>query len=218
MIQQTDMRPGDILLLLDTPDNTSIKHKGIKYGQKLTGINLARHNQGAADLVHAMIMVEYDCVAEASGGEGAVRAATLKFRQGTYVVFRCTDNALADRASTAAMTWSQHKDMGYAKRKAVMSVFHSDKLGTHGMARAQAYHDQINEMTPTFGRGRAFCSEFVLACYQAAAIELGGGVASAHVLQGPVLGCDAKHCSVRALHDRLLSDNQFSLKGILEVT
>ena len=211
MPQPSDLSSGDILLLLDTPDNTSTKHKGIKFGQMLTGIHRSRHNQGASDLVHAMMFVGYNCVAEASGAAGEVRATMLRSRSGTYMVYSCTDSALAQRAAGAAMSWSQRGQMGYAKRKAVMSIFHSDKFGTHGQTRAQSYANEIDSNTPTFGRGRLFCSEFVIACYQAAALDLQLG------LNGSVLACDAKHCSVRALHDRLVKDALFTWMGTLHV-
>ncbi len=213
----SDVKPGDILFLLDTPDNTSVKHLGIKLGQKLTSLNVGRQNMGRADFVHALIFIGLGAVAEASGEAGEVRAIGLNQRHGIYRVYTCTNDALGKRASEAALNWSVLGGMGYAKRKAVMSIFHSDDLAKCGKSRALAYANQINAAKPNFGRGRAFCSEFVIACYQAAAIDLAPGGSGTSALQGPVLECDAKHCSVRAFHDRLVRDSQFKWMGTLQL-
>ena len=210
MLVENDLVRGDILLLQDTPDNTTSKHKAIKFGQRLTGINFSRHNQGQSNLVHALIYVGYGAAAEASGEAGATRARALPY--GTFLVYRCSNQQMGKLASDAALTWSLSGGVGYAKRKAIMSIFHSDDLGKHGANRALAYASAAGSSGGGFGHGKAFCSEFVIASYQAAAQELG------LPLNGYVLATDAKHCSVRGLHDRLVRDTgNFTPAGVLRV-
>jgi hypothetical protein len=223
-VLRSDLHPGDILLLLDTPDNSTFKHKLISTGQKLTSVKFWRKNKGAAKFVHALLWVgngslSMPDVAEASGS-GRVRTERLGY--GTYVIYRSTNSDLSDCAADAALNWAKggivvmenghykHKPIPYAKGKAVFSVVHSDSFGEQGQNRAQEYGNQITTSTPAWGEGGAFCSEFVVACYQAAAQHLN------LQLQGDVLECDAKHCSVRALHDRLFRDANFKRAGELD--
>ncbi len=196
-MKSSDLELGDILLLKDTPTNTSMKHKGIKAGQALTSLNSKRDNQGLSELVHAQIYVGDGWIAEASGAAGEVIARPLRY--GKYKVYRCKRRRLAHRAIDAADNWASQMGVGYAKSKAILSVFHSDSFGKHGKARAKHYAAHIDGDSP-FGGSGAFCSEFVIACYQAAAWDMDGEVS------GELLSCDAKHCSVRALHDRLVRD------------
>ena len=211
-VLRSGLKLGDILLLNDTPDNTTFKHTLIEVGQAATSVKVTRENIGQAKMVHALIWIGDGSldgidVAEASGEAGQVRATFV--RAGTYSVFRCMNRDLASRAVDAASNWSRHGTMAYAKRKAITSIGHSDELGRHGRARAQAYAGQIDREGPAWGGGRSFCSEFVVACYQAAAIDLGLALEDSDVLC-----CDAKHCSVRALHDRLLHDWLFREDGL----
>jgi hypothetical protein len=222
-VQISDLQRGDILLLEDTPANHTIKHGFIKIGQRLTGLNRKRANQGRSDLVHALISIGYGAVAEASGEGGAVRARELlrptagdiDDTVNTYVVYRCKLSQLARGAANAALFWSTSGGMKYAKRKAITSIAHSDTLGEHGEARAEKYADQLyraihsHAVSGPFAKGGAFCSEFVIACYQAAALEHDVNLN----FGGDLLQCDAKHCSVRGLHDRLLRDGVFGMAG-----
>ena len=78
VMNKTDLLPGDILLLVDEPTNTTTTHKLIKTGQKMVpGL------QGASELVHAVIWVRDPTnaepweIAEASGS-GRVRVTSLR--------------------------------------------------------------------------------------------------------------------------------------------
>jgi hypothetical protein len=214
----SELKRGDILLLVDTPDHTTAKHKGIIFGQWLTSINPARKNRGLSKVVHALMWLAngpeggYYNVAEASGS-GSVR--TRRLPSGTYRVYKCLNSELAQKAAEIAERWAVSGALGYAKGKAVGSIFHSDSLGKHGKARAIQYAAGAKSGAPNWAvNDGAFCSEFVIACYQAAAIKLNFG--SPTGLQGSVLECDAQHCSVRALHDRLVRDNNFGLAGEMD--
>jgi hypothetical protein len=103
-----------------------------------------------------------------------------------------------------AARWAEKGQINYGKSKAIFSILHDDTLGKHGRQRAMQFADGAESSYPSWGGSGAFCSEFVVACYQAAAISIEG---TERGLQGALLECDAKHCSVRALHDRLLRDS-----------
>ena len=52
-LKKSDLKPGDILLLLDEKENTEKLHKLIIAGQKLEGLLILRKNSGKAGFVHA---------------------------------------------------------------------------------------------------------------------------------------------------------------------
>ena len=207
-MNKTDLLPGDILLLVDEPTNTTTTHKLIKTGQKMVpGL------QGASELVHAVIWVRDPTnaepweIAEASGS-GRVRVTSL--RQGLYRIYRPADTNLSDWAAQVAMMWAAQGEMvgpdtvggnviGYSKPTSVFSIVHSKKLGSSGSGRAVLYAKDAFSNSPEWGPGGAFCSQFVIACYQAAAGNLGVNLTG-------FLATDAKHCSVRALEHQMLTD------------
>jgi hypothetical protein len=205
---------GDILLLKDEPGNSSWTHKMITVGQALTGANLGRHNRGSSSMVHAVIWTHTvgnnDAeIAEASGGAGRVRTAVL--RPGYYAVFRPANANLGDWAAQVALIWAVGGTIAYGKSACIQSIAHSDIMGTNGKARAAAYTRAAFENAPSWGASGAFCSQFVLACYQAAAGQVKVPLTGA-------LATDATHCSVRALHDRLLRESQnFRALGFLRI-
>src|SRR5690349_21509771 len=97
-MQKSDLRPGAILLLEDTPDHSTLKHKAIKLGQALHG--------ESRKYVHALVWVQDPKhagepeTAEASG-TGTVRCTGL--RPGTYAVYVPGDANLGDWAAQVAM-------------------------------------------------------------------------------------------------------------------
>lgn len=213
-IKRSDLRPGDILLLEDTPDNTTGTHKGIRFGQRLTSVKIWRKNKGNTKCVHALIWTRKQSsdtpdVAEASGS-GWVR--TIALPRGTYKVYQCKNQDLGELAASTALLWAMGGTIEYSRPKAISSVFHSDKLGARGLNRAQGYAADAQSSSPAWGGSGAFCSQFIVACYQAAALHNSLNLG----LTGELLRCDAKHCSVRALHDRLFRDPGFSLFGELD--
>src|SRR5258706_11054328 len=206
---KTLLRPGDILLLMDEPTNTTWKHKMIKLGQAVTSLNVSRGNQGSSSLVHAVIWTrtignKEPEIAEASG-TGSVR--TFDLRPGYYVVCRPLNPELGDWAAQVALMWAAGGGIAYAKGASVQSIAHSDSFGKNGQARAALYARDAFSNTPAWGDGGGFCSQFVLACYQGAAGQMNLPLTGA-------LAADAQHTSVRALHDRLIRDTvNFSWEG-----
>lgn len=204
-----DVRAGDILLLWDELfKDLNPKHQGIRIGQALTSFNLSRVNKGYSRLVHAIIWVgnQRGEIAEASGSCGRVQVRALQ--PGYYIVYRCRNEDLADGAAQLATAWAGAGNISYGKSAAVQSVFHKAKFGEKGRERARMYARVDFQPRVEWASG-AFCSEFVVACYQGAAGRC----------QPPLTGVfevDAKHCSVRALHDRLVrAQSLFKWKGHL---
>jgi hypothetical protein len=206
-MRKDDLLPGDILLLKDEPSKDfNVKHIGIRIGQAFT--SLYRANYGGSCLVHAVLWVRSDLtdpeIAEASGSCAQVQARNLQ--PGLYVIFRPRDKRLGQEAANMAKYLAHLGYIGYSKSGAVQSVFHSSRLGRKGKERAKEYAAGDFTTQAPF-QGAAFCSEFVLACYQGAAGGLGLALTGA-------LKADAKHCSVRALNDLLIRDGEtFVWKG-----
>src|SRR5258706_2654111 len=74
---KTLLRPGDILLLMDEPTNTTWNHKMIKVGQAVTSLNVSRGNQGSSSLVHAVIWTRTIGNNEPESPRPAARAACV---------------------------------------------------------------------------------------------------------------------------------------------
>ena len=207
-MHKNELLPGDVLLLVDEPTNTTATHKLIKLGQKMVpGL------EGSSELVHAVIWVRDPTnaepweIAEASG-TGRVRVTSL--RTGLYRVYRAADANLGDWAAQVAMMWAaQGEQVGtetvggnvisYSKPTSVFSIVHSKKFGPSASERAGLYARDAFSNSPEWGTGGSFCSQFVIACYQAAAGNLGVNLTG-------FLATDAKHCSVRALEHQMLTD------------
>ena len=216
MTNTGSLKPGDVLMLQDEPSNTTPIHKGIVAGQMLTGLLLPR-NGGDSNLVHALIWTRA-CggepeTAEASG-TGIVRSTPL--RPGLYVVYRPKDSNLGDWAAQVAMTWAggpaRAVRIRYNPVMTIQSVFHSSDFGPNAQARAESYAKDAFSIRPRWGAGGAFCSQFVIAAYQAAAGQLGIGL-------GGMLASDAQHCSVRMLHQLLATDwRNFDFAGTLRLS
>ena len=205
-MNKNDLRPGDILLLRDEPSKElNLKHIGIRIGQAMTG--MYRENVGHSSMVHAVIWIAEAGgpeIAEASGSCGQVQVRALQ--PGLYIVYRSKNSALGESAATLAVYFATEGHTNYSKGGAIQSGFHSASFGSKGKALAAQFGR--DDFDPAQGfNGGAFCSEFVAACYQGAAGHMGISLAGA-------LAVDAKHCSVRALQDKLMRDTTaFSWKG-----
>jgi hypothetical protein len=201
-MKKSDLLPGDILLLKDEPKKDfNIKHLGIRLGQAFTG--LYRENLGGSSLVHAVIWIAdgADLDAEIAEASGSCKRVQVRLLQpGLYVLFRPRNQDLGRDSANLAVELATDGQIDYGKNAAVQSVFHASRFGKKGRARAALYARDDFKDTVGFNGG-AFCSEFVIACYQGAAGKRG------EALTG-MLAADAKHCSVRALNDLLIRDTK----------
>jgi hypothetical protein len=90
------------------------------------------------------------------------------------------------------------------------SIIHSANFRKNAQLRANLYSKYAFSNNPVWGLNGAFCSQFVVACYQAAASQIG-------IPFTGMLSVDALHFSVRALHNKLIIDQNFSLMGALKI-
>lgn len=214
LIETAQLRQGDILLLYD---NSFTGHFMVALGQ---GVSKA-FRAGSRKLVHVVMWARPQDrplqhghqIVEASGAHG-VRTHWL--RQGLYVAYQLTAASrtggdpsldLGVQAAQVALEWAgREQKIPYSKWRALNSVIHNTSYGENAQARAAKW--ATGEKEP-FEMG-AFCSEFVMAAYQAAGRRLNRpphGITAA----------DAKHSTVRDLHEALMKDGRFEWTGNVQV-
>ncbi len=224
------LKPGDILLMEDKPrEEFETSHMAIKVGQLLT----SHFKPSGSDMVHAILWAQANEgtvepeIVEASG-KGYVREGHLRI--GTYHVWRCKSENWADWAAQIGMVWADGKSIPYGYSKSIKSITGKKGFGSKGRKRAKKFiEDAFNPSTTAFmDCGGAFCSQFVLSAYQAAAAQIilaksEKGVTVDDVIsrgfkQSILLRTDAYHCSVRVLHARLKEDKKWFKKlGTIKV-
>jgi len=171
------LKPGDIMLkrLNDQSPVTSI---GISVSQEAIQnlnsiIGTDETKAGDPQVVHAAIYLGNNQTAEAHGatpGESAgVSPRNISHHVGyLFAVYRPTDAALGAEAAAIARTWATGR-MGYLLPLSVPA--HSSSFGPAGRAEALEYGSQANVPGGPRGRSQMFCSQFVLAAYQAAYVQ-----------------------------------------------
>jgi hypothetical protein len=171
------LRPGDIMLkrLNDQSPNTSV---GISISETMiqnlnSVVGTDETRAGDPQVVHAAIYLGNNRTAEAHGetpGESAgVSPRDISHHVGyLFAVYRPTDAALGAEAAAIAKTWATGR-MGYLLPFSV--PFHSSDFGPNGRAEAFEYGAQANVPGGPRGRDKMFCSQFVLAAYQAAYVQ-----------------------------------------------
>ncbi len=218
------LEPGDILLMEDKPtEEFEASHMAIKVGQFLT----SHFKPSGSDMVHAILWTQANEdtvepeITEASG-KGYVREGHLRI--GNYHVWRCNDSNWADWAAQVGMIWADGKTIPYGYSKSIKSITGKKGFGKKGQERAKKFiEDAFNPSTSAFADcGGAFCSQFVLSAYQAAAAQIilaksDKGVTVDDVIskgfkQSIFLRTDAYHCSVRVLHARMEEDKKWFKK------
>jgi len=219
-LAKSDLRPGDILLLIDEAENTTKVHRVIVFGQSLTSL-ANPSNSGDSNLVHAVLWTKTPNnpgntapagagepeIAESSGVSGRVQGTAL--RAGLYKVYRPTDENLGDWSAQVAMGWGQDRQVEHSRALAMLAIFHSSAFGPDAKKWASIYAEQAFNPSPDIGQ--AFCTQFVLAAYQGAASQVETPIAGA-------LSLDARRTSPRMLEHALKSDpNAFSGKGHIRI-
>ncbi|RMQ45693.1 HopBD2 [Pseudomonas cichorii] len=221
-LKKTDLSAGDILILIDQPDNTALTHKIIKIGQRLPSLSLLRDNKGDPALVHAVMWSKTQKnpgKVEAKGqgeseivemrGGAQLSSSSGPVQKGLYKVYSPKDKNLGDWAAQIGQVWSEDKTIPYSKLKCVLSVVRNSNFKSGAKDASDKYGAQAFENTPRI-QG-AFCSHFVLAAYQAAAKRTGTPLTGA-------LKTDAEATSVRTLEHFLKKDEQgFDFKGYLKI-
>lgn len=222
-LSKEQLLPGDILLLLDEPENTTWKHKVIGGAQSVA--NIFSPNSGDPKLVHAVLWTKNQKnqgitdnqpdsrpgepeIAEASGGFKRVQNTAL--RKGTYKVYRPKDQNLGDWAAQVAMGWGEKRDIPYGAALSNKSLFRKAFYGEKAQKLAANYRENAFDSKPT--SGGMFCSQLIVASYQAA---------SGHT-DAPVQGgfrLDAKAATPRMLEHALKMDtDRFEYAGHISIS
>ncbi|WP_438869343.1 hypothetical protein [Pseudomonas sp. L1(2025)] len=221
-LKKADLSAGDILILIDQPDNTTSTHQIIKIGQNLPSLSLLRKNTGDPALVHAVMWSKREnnagrTTANGSGeseivemrGGNQLSSSSGPIRKGMYKVYSPKDKDLGDWAAQVGQVWSAEKKVPYSKSKTVLSVLRNSSFKEGAKQASENYASQAFENAPKI-RG-SFCSHFILAAYQAAAANMGIPLSGA-------LKVDAEATSVRTLEHFLKEDKQaFEFKGYLKI-
>jgi hypothetical protein len=171
------LKPGDIMLkrLNDQSPTTSvgisISQETIQNLNSVVGTDETR--AGDPHVVHAAIYLGNNQTAEAHGetpGESAgVSPRELSHHVGyLFAVYRPSDAALGAEAAAIARTWATGR-MGYLLPFSV--PFHSSDFGPNARSEAFEYGAQAGVAGGPRGRDKMFCSQFVLAAYQAAYVQ-----------------------------------------------
>ncbi len=110
------------------------------------------------------------------------------------------------------MVWTdQRVGFPYDKPGVVQSLFRRATFGQAAATDATKYAQQAFDHPPAWGSEGTFCSQFVLASYQAAAQSTGKALTGA-------LHVDARAASVRTLEHFLKTDpEQFALQGHIRI-
>ncbi|MFA0949289.1 hypothetical protein [Xanthomonas fragariae] len=221
-LKKTDLSAGDILILIDQPDNTTCTHQLIKIGQSLSSLSLLRNNTGDPALVHAVMWSKRGNntgrmtangpgeseIVEMRGGT-QLSSSSGPIRQGMYKVYSPKDKNLGDWAAQIGQIWSAEKKILYSKPKSVFSILRNSSFNGGAKRASEKYAGQAFENKPRI-RG-SFCSHFILAAYQAAPANIGIPFSGA-------LRVDAEATSVRTMEHFLKEDEQaFDFKGYLKI-
>ena len=168
------LKPGDIMMkrLSDASPATTI---GISISesfiQNLHGtLGSSDASAGDPQVVHAAIYVGKGETAEAHGsttGESAGVGLRRLSKHAGYIwyVYRPQDAALGAEAAAIARTWATGR-MGYALPFSV--PFSDSSFGPRARSEALEYARAANVAGGPPGMDKMFCSQFVLAAYQAA--------------------------------------------------
>jgi hypothetical protein len=211
-VTKQDLRPGDILLLVDEPEHTTFKHGVITFGQALSSLSVLRDNCGDANLVHAVMWVKSPHnrgrthvadmgepeISEVRGGT-RLCAQNTALRTGRYIVYRPTKPDLGDWSAQIAMLWADPRNIKYNTSAAAKSIVGNSTFGNAAANRMEQYQSEAFDTSPNWGSDGAFCSQFIAAVLQAACKSLEYALPKALTL-------DARNTSVRTLEHFLKSD------------
>jgi ricin-type beta-trefoil lectin protein len=173
----TFLKPGDIMMkrLNDSSPATTV---GIAISQTMISNLYGTLGSGEADagdpsVVHAAIYLGGGLTAEAHGhtdvdNEGVSLRHLSQHAGFVWYVYRPLDASLGVEAAAIARTWATGR-MGYL---APFSVpFHDSDFGAKGRSEALEYGRAAYVAGGPPGISKMFCSQFVLAVYQAADVQ-----------------------------------------------
>lgn len=166
------LKPGDVLLMR-AEGRPSVVQRVIKGTQSILkrlfgGKDNKALAAGATTVTHALIYVGGGLVADAA--ERGVHVRRLAEVKGhvLFEAYRPQDQVLASRAVEIARAWGNGR-MGYLLP--ILIPFGNSYFGPNAKKEAMSYARATKRKGGPAGHKRMFCTQFVLALYQAAFIE-----------------------------------------------
>ncbi len=207
------LKPGDVLIkFLGATTKITAAEELITGGQKvvkrLAGVFHKELKHADANAFHLALYLGHGRTAEAHGGDRKTASVALRSLDDhagyLFKVFRPRDRALAERAVKVAELWAN----GRMKYLVPVTVpFRDASYGSSAKAEALLYGRAAGRAGGPEHVKAMFCSEFVIAVYQAAAVEpqlaKNPKLKAGQTTVPPGLDVQPSHASPLAVHARL---------------
>jgi len=168
------LQPGDVLIKFAGESSTfteKVIQAGEKAVKKLSGLFHEGIKKGDPTCFHVALYIGQGRTAEAHGGDlstARVGTRTLDAHESfLFRIYRCQDAALAKSAVKVAKTWANER-MKYLVPALV--PFHLASFGPKGRGEALVFGQESGRAGGPRSVEAMFCSQFVIAVYQAAAV------------------------------------------------
>ena len=205
------LKPGDVLIKFAGTSSTlteKVIQAGEKAVKKLSGLFHEGIKKGDPTCFHVAIYLGGGRTAEAHGGDlstARVGAREIDAHAGfLFRVYRSQDRALAEAAVKVAETWATGR-MKYLVPALV--PFHRASFGPQAHGEALVFGQESGRKGGPLRFEAMFCSQFVIAVYQAAAVakqlRQKPGMISTDVEMPAGLDLHASNSSPLAFHARL---------------
>lgn len=205
------LQPGDVLIKFAGESSTfteKVIEAGEKAVKKLSGLFHEGIKKGDPTCFHVALYLGQGRTAEAHGGDlstARVGTRTIDEHAGfLFRIYRCQDRALADSAVKVAKTWANGR-MEYLVPALV--PFQLASFGPKARGEALIFGQESGRAGGPLSAKKMFCSQFVIAVYQAAAVakqlRQAPRMISTDVQMPEGLDLHASNASPLALHARL---------------
>src|SRR5712691_756127 len=205
------LEPGDVLIKFAGESSTfteKVIEAGEKAVKKLSGLFHEGIKKGDPTCFHVALYLGQGRTAEAHGGDlstARVGTRTIDEHAGfLFRIYRCQDRGLAEAAVRVAETWANGR-MKYLVPALV--PFHLASFGPKARGEALIFGQESGRAGGPLGTKKMFCSQFVIAVYQAAAVakqlRQAPRMISTDVQMPEGLDLHASNASPLALHARL---------------
>ncbi|MGZ6124416.1 MAG: WD40/YVTN/BNR-like repeat-containing protein [Myxococcales bacterium] len=209
------LQRGDVLIKFAGAHSTfteKVIEAGEKAVKKLSGIFHQGIRKGDPTCFHVALYLGEGRTAEAHGGDlSTARVGTRSIDEHAgflFRIYRCQDRSLAEGAAKVAETWGTRR-MKYLVPALV--PFHLSSFGPAAHGEALVFGQESGREGGPRSYGAMFCSQFVIAVYQAAAVasqlRQKPKMISTEVQVPPGLDLHASNSSPLALHARLEGAN-----------
>jgi hypothetical protein len=220
------LKPGDVLIkMLNTQSEATTWGTAVTQGaiQEFLGAFSAAAKSGNPATVHAAVYLGNHQTAEAHRSSNEDKEGTsvrdIEHHAGfLFYVFRPKSALLGVDAAAVARRWANWR-MGY--RIPWETPFHNSSFGPQAQAEALAYGKASNTAGGPPGDKQMFCSQFVIAVYQAAVVrsELNRNpnLKTNQVGMYPGVDRQASYTSPLVMHGHLQSSQGFTQMPMIVV-